>query len=94
MDRQYSIAEARDHLPGLVRQVERGGPVELTRRGKPVAVLVSIEEYRRLAANRPSKTFMEAVEGFRRAPDFEPIDVDAVFRDVRDQSPGRPPVEW
>ena len=38
MDSTYSIAEARDALTGLVHRVEEGEPIQLTRRGRPVAV--------------------------------------------------------
>ena len=39
--KRYSIAEARAILPTLVDEVQAGNEVELTRRGKPVAVVVS-----------------------------------------------------
>ena len=42
-----SIAEAKNHLPRLVQQVEAGEPVRITRRGLPVAVLISEAEYAR-----------------------------------------------
>jgi prevent-host-death family protein len=46
---QYSIAEARNNFAALVRDVEtKEGAVAVTRRGKQVAVLLSIEEYGRL----------------------------------------------
>lgn len=48
MPRDISIAEARNKLPALVHSVEGGPAVRLTRRGKPVAMLVSLEEYERL----------------------------------------------
>jgi len=48
MAKRASLAEARDHLTELVRDVERGKSIELTRRGKPVAVLISRAEYDRL----------------------------------------------
>jgi antitoxin Phd len=41
---QYSIAKARNHFTSLVRAVERESATELTRRGKPVAVMLSIQE--------------------------------------------------
>jgi prevent-host-death family protein len=44
MSKQYSIAEARRNLPTLVNEVESGTEVELTRRGTPVAVVVSLED--------------------------------------------------
>jgi prevent-host-death family protein len=43
MSKRYSIAEARNHLPAIVHDAERGKPIHLTRRGKPVAVLLSID---------------------------------------------------
>lgn len=49
----YSIAEAKNNLSGLVHEAEQGHPVRLTRRGKPVAVLISTEQYERLS--KPGK---------------------------------------
>jgi len=46
-EREYSVAEARDKLPALVHEAERGRPVRITRRGKRAAVLISEAEYRR-----------------------------------------------
>ena len=87
MARQYSIAEARDRLPSLVHDVEAGLPVELTRRGKPVAVLVSIEEFRRLSSGREG--FWSAIERWRASVDPADLEGDDPFADVRDKSPGR-----
>jgi antitoxin Phd len=89
MTRKYSIAEARDNLPSVVHEVEGGNRVELTRRGKPVAVLVGIEEFERLAAGR--RDFWEAYEEFRREFDLTQLGIDPeqIFEDVRDSSPGR-----
>ena len=50
MAREYSIAHAKDRLAEAVRAAEAGEPVTLTRRGRPVAVIVSEAEYRRLPA--------------------------------------------
>ncbi len=86
MDKQYSIARARDGLPGIIHEVERGSAVELTRRGKPVAVIVSVQDYRRLSSGRIG--FWDALERLRDSPDFEPIDPDT-FEGVRGRSPGR-----
>ena len=36
-----SIADARNRLPALVHQAEAGEAVTITRRGKPVAVVIS-----------------------------------------------------
>ena len=86
MPRHVSLAEARDHLTVLVRDVERGTKVILTRRGKRVAVLVSATEYDRLRSPRPDvvsalRTWRASLPaGFEGFPD-----VDA----LRDPSPGR-----
>lgn len=45
-----SIAQARNSLTELVYEAEEGRPVQFTRRGRPVAVLVSEAEYARLKA--------------------------------------------
>ncbi len=92
MERQYSIAQARDHLAGIVHEVERGSPVELTRRGKPVAVILSLHEYRRLASEK-KRDFWEAVEEFRRSVDPRDLEGPDPFEGVRDRSPGRE-FEW
>ncbi len=87
MSKQYSIAEARDNFPRVVHEAESGESVELTRRGRPVAVLLSLEEYRRLAAGRPS--FWEEYEEFRRRHAGSEIETEDVYADVRDSTPGR-----
>jgi antitoxin Phd len=88
MRKQYSIAQARDHFPGIVHEVERGSQIELTRRGKPVAVLVSLPEYERLTSGTGG--FWEALEKFRREADLEAMWEDGdPFEGVRDRSPGR-----
>jgi prevent-host-death family protein len=87
MPRELSIAEARNQLPALVHAVESGPPVRLTRRGKPVAVLVSVEEYERLRPRRPD--LWEAIEAFRERTDLSDLDPDEIFRGVRNSSPGR-----
>jgi len=60
--KRYSIAEARSSFPTLVREAEAGQEVELTRRGKAVAVLVSLDKWERLHANRPR--FAEVYRNF------------------------------
>lgn len=88
--RRYSIAEARQNLAALVHEVERGSPVEVSRRGEPVAILVPLGDYERLTAGR--STFWEAVLEFRRTADLKGVSVGGEFlRGVRDPSRGREP---
>jgi prevent-host-death family protein len=86
---QYSIAQARDQLPQLVHTAEQGTPVEITRRGKRVAVILSAEEFDRLSSNKG--TFGKSLAAFRERLTVAQLDIDPdeVFKDVRDRSPGR-----
>ncbi len=91
MSTRYSIAEARNQLPAIVHEAERGSVAELTRRGKPVAVVLSIADYERLTRARPD--FWHALQEFRKRHDLAALDLDAIFEGARDRSPGRT-VEW
>ena len=48
MAHRYSVAEARAHLPSILVQAEAGEAVELTRRGRPLAVVLSHEAFERV----------------------------------------------
>jgi prevent-host-death family protein len=88
MARRYSIAEARQEFARLVRRVERGRPLEITRRGRPVAVLMSASEYHRLAGEPPS--FAEAVRALRARLDVEALGIgNREFQGLRESSAGR-----
>jgi len=89
MSKQYSIASARNNLPALVHAVETGPPLELTRRGRPVAVLLSCSDYEKLKGGKSD--LWEAIEGFRRSADLTLLDIDQVYAGVRDPAPGREP---
>lgn len=92
MLKQRSIAEARDHFTALVRDVEQETAIELTRHGKPVAVLMSIDEYRRLTAEKVD--FWEAYTAFREKVDLQQLNIrPEIFADVRDRESGRE-VDW
>lgn len=88
MSKSYSIAEARDRFASIVHDVERDSAIELTRRGKPVAVLLSAEEYRRLLGG--GESFWDAYSSLveRIEPGYLGIEPET-FGGVRDDSPGR-----
>ncbi|MEQ1637545.1 MAG: type II toxin-antitoxin system Phd/YefM family antitoxin [Methylococcales bacterium] len=46
-----TIAEAKNSLSQLIHQLESDGPIHLTRHGKPVAVMLSETNYRKLTRN-------------------------------------------
>jgi prevent-host-death family protein len=89
MTKQYSMAEIGDHLAEIVDEAEAGTTVELTRRGRPVVVLLPANDYERLAEGRPD--FWSSYQALRRDFDFAElaIDPDSIFSVARDLSPGR-----
>src|SRR5690349_7719204 len=88
MARRYSVAEARAQLPSILDEVESGSNVELTRRGRPVAVMLSVEAYERLRAERVD--FKDAYDRFLKNHRLADIGVDKNFaKRARDRSAGR-----
>ena len=88
MENQFSIAEAKNRLPSIIHYVEKGPYVKLTRRGKPVAVLLSIQEYERLS--RKYSGFWSALSAFRQNIQDKGIEIsDMDFDGLRDTSAGR-----
>jgi prevent-host-death family protein len=86
--RRYSIADARATLPGIVRAAERGDSIEITRRGQPVAVVISIETRDRLLAGH--KGFADAFDEFlARSDEAVAVAPAAYFDGLRDRGPGR-----
>jgi prevent-host-death family protein len=88
VSKRYSIAEARSNLASIVDQAEAGQEVQLTRRGKPVAVVVSLRELERLRGERTS--FAAAYRRFSAAHPSREVGVDEdAFARTRDRGTGR-----
>lgn len=89
MAKTYTIAKARAKLADIVDEVETGSDVELTRRGKKVAVVMSAARYARLRGKRAA--FMTAYETFRAAHDLTDVGVDRSWaRGLRQREIARP----
>ena len=89
MSKSYSVASARAKLADIVEAVASGSDVELTRRGKKVAVLVSAARYARLCGERVA--FMTAYETFRAEHDLGAFGVDSKWAaGLRQRDIGRP----
>jgi prevent-host-death family protein len=86
--RTYSVAEARNRFAEILHDLEHVARIEVTRRGRPVAVLISMEEYERLCT--AGTTFWDAYSAFREAFELAEKGVGPeVFEGLRDASPGR-----
>lgn len=77
-----SIAEAKDGFTELVRSAEEGRPVTISRRGRPVAVLLGQAEYERLRAAIAAADFGGWMQSWRsRLPaSFEGISAEDLAR--------------
>lgn len=88
MSQRYSVADARSHLPSIINQAQAGREIELTRRGKPVAVIVSCGDFERLRGHRPR--FGDAYRNFLKKYSLQKIGLEEGFAAAsRDRSRGR-----
>jgi prevent-host-death family protein len=88
MAKSYSVADARSKLSEIVDAVEEGKDVEITRRGRKVAVVMSAARFARLRGDRIA--FATAYESFLREHDLARIGVEPSWAaELRDRDPGR-----
>lgn len=81
------MAEARRTLPRLLDDVQSGREVRITRRGEPVAVVVSLARYEEL--ERGGQGSWASLVGALRA-EFPKRDPESrTWEGLRDRSPGR-----
>lgn len=71
--------EARNQLPDLLDAAENGGSTVISRRGRPVAALIPVEEY---VAARPQQSLLK-LKGSGRG--LWGSDSSATIRDLRDE---------
>ena len=85
---RWQLQEAKQRFSELIRQARSKGPQVVTRHGEDVAVVVGIEEYRRLTGDKPDfKQFLLA------APDLDALEIDRArerARIVEVDTPARP----
>ena len=88
MSKSYTVLSARAKRAEIVDEVAAGKDVELIRRGKKVAVVVSAARYARLRGDRVA--FMTAYETFRGEHRLEDVGVDPEWASgLRERNPGR-----
>ena len=88
MSKSYSVADARAHLSDILDDVEAGKDVQLTRRGRAVALVLSPQRYDMLRSEHTN--FGDAYRAFlgRHAPEEIGLEPD-FFASIRNQEPGR-----
>ena len=80
-DQAWSVAEAKAHLSELLEHAIHNGPQAITRRGEEIAVVVSINEWRRKANRSGSLAEFLAASPLRDS-DLQFDRVDTPARDV------------
>lgn len=84
-----SIAHARAQLPQIVHQAEEGNLIQFTRRGKPVAVLISLAEYQCLL-EQSKGSLLQALNAYQALKEASDEDLsDAEINSWRDKETGR-----
>ncbi len=88
MKKLYSVGSARANLPAILDDVQSGRVIQLTRRGQPVAVIMSPAEY--AALERRQSTFGAACAAFRERFAVHELGLDRdFFHALRDARPAR-----
>jgi prevent-host-death family protein len=76
-----TVADAKNHFSDLLRRAEYGGErVIVERHGKPVAVIVSTEDLKRLEALEDASDVRDAELALKEAAAHGTIPLDAVLR--------------
>ena len=76
-----SIAEGKKGFSRLIRDSRKIGEIIVTKRGKPVAVIVPFEEYRQSRRMEGYAKVMEARKAFLRTG----LEADKIFRESKKQ---------
>jgi len=94
MEYEFTVAEAKNKLPSIIHSVEKGPIARITRHGRTVAVLLSVEEYDRL--RRKTTGLGPALHAFRERIKQEGIEISGEeFEGLRDTTPDRRcEIEW
>jgi prevent-host-death family protein len=76
---EVTVAEAKAHLSELIDRAERGEPVRITRRGKPVARLTGVER-------RVKPIDLNALRALTASQPLQPEPARSWLRSVRDEN--------
>lgn len=85
---EATISHLKNHLPELVHNVEQGEDIQITRHGKPVAVIVSLERYNR-ALGGGKGIFNSYLDWRKQHPGIEGF-TDKEIEAMRDKEPHEP----
>lgn len=94
MSIKYSIAEARDKFTTVIRDSEQNS-IYITRRGEPVAVILSMAEYEALIGKQTQDRIWETYQAWRKEWQVDDwTEDDDIFSGLRSSGSGRDIVTW
>jgi prevent-host-death family protein len=89
--KRVSVAEAKNNLPALLHEAD-AEPLEIVRRGEPVAVILSRAEYDRLRGK--NEGVWAALERFRARHDLAELDAAGALEGLRGEGSEGRPIRW
>jgi len=88
IQQKYAITQVPLHWTEIIKRVEQGHSIQLTRNYQVVARLVPTQFNQR--PTEPQPNFWQALQTFRQQVDMTNIyDDEEIFSDIRDRSQGR-----
>jgi prevent-host-death family protein len=82
---QISIAEAHNRLSHWLKNIDQG-PITITRRGKPVGVIISLQEYESLRQFRAYQQMLRLSQSLRECG----VTASELYQSSRDELEDRP----
>lgn len=82
-----TIAEAKNNLSQLIHQLESDDAIQLTRHGKPVAVMLSEAHYQKLT--HKDNNLYQAIQQWRTKLESDSALTDVELKNIRSTSQGR-----
>ncbi|MDM8557957.1 hypothetical protein [Candidatus Parabeggiatoa sp. HSG14] len=83
INKQYSITQAPNYWADIMKRVEQGYSIKLTRHSEVVAMLVPTHH------EKPQQNFWQALQIFHQQADIADLYDEDIFSNVRDCSPMR-----
>ena len=85
MNKVVNVAEAKNKLTQLIRCVERGDEVTITKNGEPTAILISVKTYDQLRRKAALKRLRE----LREELEDSSLNAQEIYRESRRQLEAR-----
>lgn len=89
---KMALYEVKNQLSRVIQNAENGEIIELTRHGKPAAIIIGVEQFTEMKSQKPN--FKSSYRRFRDkwftcSAEWEEDDFVNLFENIRDRSSGR-----